>query len=164
MAKQSVEQRIREIAEQVANENGLELVQTEMVGAVKDRIVRIYIDKPEGVSHEDCAIVSNKVGEIIEEEDFIPTAYTLEVSSPGLERGLYSLADFEKFTGKLARFKTYQAINRQKNYSGKIIGVEGEEVIFEDRTNGNVKIPFSAIAKANLEIDLEEEFKRAKVK
>lgn len=164
MAKQSVEQRIREIAWQVANENGLELVQTEMVGAVKDRIVRIYIDKPEGVSHEDCAIVSNKVGEIIEEEDFIPTAYTLEVSSPGLERGLYSLADFEKFTGKLARFKTYQAINRQKNYSGKIIGVEGEEIVFEDRTNGNVKIPFSAIAKANLEIDLEEEFKRAKVK
>jgi ribosome maturation factor RimP len=162
MGKQSIDQRVREIAEQVAGENKLELVHTEIVGALKDRKVRIFIDKPEGVSHEDCALVSHKVGEMIEEEDFIPTAYTLEVSSPGLERGLYSLSDFEKFTGKSARFKTYQAINGQKNFNGKIIGVEGGEIVFEDKTGGNLKVLFSAIAKANLEIDLEEEFKRAK--
>ena len=84
-------------------------------------------------------MVSSEVGEILEEEDFIPTAYILEVSSPGLERGLYSLEDFEKFTGNLAKFKTYQAINGQKNYSGRIIGIEGEEVVFEDKTNGKVE-------------------------
>lgn len=163
MGKQSVEQRIREIAKQVAEEYQLEIVHTEMVGAVKNRTIKIFIDKPEGVTHEDCANISNKVGDILEEEDFIPTAYILEVSSPGLERGLYSLQDFEKFTGKLARFKTYSAINGQKNYSGTIAGVENEEIVFDDKTNGRLKIPYSAIAKANLEIDLEEEFKRAKV-
>ncbi len=162
MGKQSIEQRIREIAAQVAEENNLELVHSEVVGAVKNRTVRIFIDKPDGVSHGDCAIVSNRVGEIIEEEDFIPTAYILEVSSPGLERGLYNLKDFEKFIGKPARFKTYQAINGQKNYSGKIVGIEDGEIVFEDKTSGILKISFSAIAKANLEIDLEEEFKRAK--
>lgn len=162
MGKQSIEQRIREIAEQVAEANNLELVHSEVVGAIKNRTVRIFIDKPDGVSHEDCAMMSNRVGEIIEEEDFIPTAYILEVSSPGLERGLYKLEDFKKFAGKAARFKTYQAINGQKNFSGRIIGVEDEEIVFEDKTSGEVKISFSAIAKANLEIDLEEEFKRAK--
>ncbi len=163
MGKASVEQRIREIADSVAKENQLELVHTEVIGAIKNRTVKIFIDKPEGVTHEDCAVVSNKIGEIIDEEDFIPTAYTLEVSSPGLERGLYRLKDFEKFAGHLARFKTYQAINGQKNYSGKIGGIENDFIVFEDKTSGNIKIPFSDIAKANLEIDLEEEFKRAKV-
>jgi ribosome maturation factor RimP len=162
MGKASIEQRIREIADAVAKENELELVHTEVVGAMKNRTVKIFIDKPDGVTHEDCAKVSSKVGEIIDEEDFIPTAYILEVSSPGLERGLYSLNDFEKFAGKLAGLKTYQAINGQKNYTGKIIGIKDEEVVFDDKTSGRMQIPFSQIAKANLLIDLEEEFKRAK--
>ncbi len=162
MGKQSIEQRVREIAAQVAEENNLELVHSEVVGAIKNRTIRFFIDKPAGVTHEDCAKVSSQVENILDEEDFIPTAYTLEVSSPGLERGLYSLMDFEKFTGKAARLKTYQAINGQKNFSGKIVGIEDGEIVFEDKTIGSMKISFSAIAKANLEIDLEEEFKRAK--
>lgn len=163
MAKQELEQQVREIARQVAAELNFEVFHVEITGAVKDRKVSVFIDKPAGITIDDCAEFSRKIEEILDEKDFIPTAYNLEVSSPGLERGLYSLADFEKFSGKLARFKTYQAINGQKNYSGKIIGIEGEEIVFNDRTNGEVKVPFSQIAKANLEIDLEEEFKRAKV-
>ena len=162
MSKQLIEQRIQEVAEQAAEKNGLELVHAEIVGAVKDRKIRIFIDKPEGVTHEDCVAVSREVDEILEEEDFFPTAYVLEVSSPGLERGLYKIEDFEKFAGNLARLKTYQAINGQKNYRGRIIGIENEEILFDDLTNGKVKVPFSAIAKANLEIDIEEELKRGK--
>lgn len=164
MAKEAIEQRVREISSEVADANGLELVHSEVVGAVKNRTVRIFIDKPGGVTHEDCAVVSNQVGEIIDNEDFIPTAYVLEVSSPGLERGLYSVKDFEKFSGSLAQFKTYQAINGQKNFTGRITGVENETILFVDNTNGEVKVPYSAISKANLQVDLEEEFKKAKVK
>lgn len=163
MSKPSIEQRIKEIATTVAEANNLSFVHSEVFGSVKERTVRIFIDKVGGVTHDDCAAVSSRVGELIDEEDFIPTAYTLEVSSPGLERGLYSLEDFEKFAGKLAQFKTYQAINNQKNYNGRIVGVESGDIVFEDNSNGMVKIPHSAIAKANLVIDLEEEFKKAKV-
>lgn len=162
MSKRETDQRILEIAEEAATKNGLELVHAEIVGAAKDRKVRVFIDKPDGITHEDCVAVSRKVDEILEEEDFISTAYILEVSSPGLERGLYKLEDFEKFAGKLAKLKTYHAINNQKNYRGSIIGVEGEEVVFNDNTSGEVKIPHAAIAKANLEIDIEEELKRGK--
>lgn len=162
MSKRETDQRIREIAEEAATKNGLELVHAEIVGAAKDRKVRIFIDKPDGVTHDDCVAVSRAVDGVLEEEDFIPMSYVLEVSSPGLERGLYKLEDFEKFAGNLAKIKTYQAINNQKNYRGSIIGVEGEEIVFNDRTNGEVKIPLTAIAKANLEIDIEEELKRGK--
>jgi ribosome maturation factor RimP len=163
MSKPSIEQRIKEIAIAVAEENNLVFVHSEIFGSLKERTVRIFIDKVGGVTHDDCAAVSSKVGELIDEEDFIPTAFTLEVSSPGLERGLYSLEDFEQFAGKLAQFKTYQAIDGQKNYNGRIVGVEGGEIVFEDNAKGILRMPHSAIAKANLVIDLEDEFKKAKV-
>ena len=162
MSKRETDQRIREIAEEAAKKNGLELVHAEIVGAAKDRKVTIFIDKPDGVTHDDCVAVSREVDEVLEEEDFIPMSYVLEVSSPGLERGLYKLEDFEKFAGNLAKIKTYHAINNQKNYRGNIVGVEGEEIVFNDKTSGEVKIPHNAIAKANLEIDIEEELKRGK--
>jgi ribosome maturation factor RimP len=94
-------------------------------------------------------------------EDFIPSAYTLEVSSPGLERELFSLKDYEKYAGKLAKIKTRQLVGNQRNFRGRIIGIEGENVIFDDKTNGRVEIPSNVIAKANLEIDIEEEFRKA---
>jgi ribosome maturation factor RimP len=94
-------------------------------------------------------------------EDFIPSAYLLEVSSPGLERELYSLKDFEKFVGSLAKVKTDAAINGQKNFRGRINAVENDEVVFDDKTSGTIRFPYSAVAKANLEIDLDEELKRS---
>lgn len=85
----------------------------------------------------------------------------MEVSSPGLERGLYSLKDFEKFVGSLAKLKTEAAINGQKNFRGRINAVKDGEIVFDDKTSGTIRFPFSAVAKANLEIDLEEELKRS---
>jgi len=95
-------------------------------------------------------------------EDFIHATYTLEVSSPGLERGLYKRADYERFSGSLAKMKIRQPINGQRNFRGRIIGVEGEQVIFEDKVSGRVSVPLESIVKANLELDVEEEFRRAK--
>lgn len=161
MDKLSVTEKVNEIAEKAAAENNLELVRAEVVGSAKQPIVRIFIDKPEGITHDDCSKVSRKVGAILDEKDFISSDYTLEVSSPGLERELYSLKDFEKFVGYLAKVKTRISIDGQRNFRGRIKTVENnKEIVFDDKTNGEVRFSFETVAKANLEIDIEEEFKR----
>ena len=162
MGQGSIEGRVQQIAERVALDHGLELVHAEVAGPEGKPIIRIFIDKPEGVTHEDCSEVSLHVGTVLDVEDFIHSAYTLEVSSPGLERGLYKRQDYERFAGREAKMKTRAAINGQRNFRGRIVGVEGDEVVFEDNTSGRVRVPLETIVKANLEIDVEEEFRRAK--
>ncbi|MDT7688835.1 MAG: ribosome maturation factor RimP [Acidobacteriota bacterium] len=160
-AEASVESRVREIAGRVAAERGLELVHVEMAGGALAPIVRLFIDKPGGVTHTDCSEVSTHVGTVLDVEDFISAAYTLEVSSPGLERGLYGRADFERFAGRAAKVRTRGAVGGQRNFRGRIISVEGDDVLFDDKTTGRVRLPLSEVAKANLEIDVEEEFRLA---
>lgn len=159
MSKETVVEKIRSSAERVAQENNLELVHAQIVGTGRNLTVRVFVDKSGGVTHEDCALVSRQLDKILDAEDFIASSYLLEVSSPGLERGLYSLADFRRFAGKAARVKTTAAVNGQKNFRGRIAAVDGEQIVFDDKTNGTVRFAFEAIAKANLEVDLEEELK-----
>ena len=159
--KSSIEERIREIAVRVTEINNIEFVHAEAAGAARNLVVRIFIDKPGGVTHEDCALISREIDMVLDTEDIVALSYTLEVSSPGLERDLYSLKDFEKFTGHLAKIKTKTAIDGQKNFRGRIIGVQNDEVSFEDKTKGIVKFSYDIVAKANLEIDLEEELKKS---
>lgn len=163
MNKDLITERVEKIAENSVKEADLELVHVEIGGTGRKPTVRIFIDKPDGVTIEDCSAISLSVGKILDEEDFIPSAYTLEVSSPGLERGLYSLKDFQKFAGQKAKMKVKEPINGQKNFRGKISAVEDENVIFEDITSGTVNIPYRTVTKANLEVDFEEELKRKKV-
>ena len=157
----SAQERVREIAERAARERGLELVHAEVAGGARSPVVRVFIDKPGGVTHEDCAEVSRHIGTVLDVEDFIHSAYTLEVSSPGLERGLYKRADYERFAGRAARMKSSEPVRGQRNFRGRIVGVEGDDVVFDDKTNGRVRVPLASIAKANLEIDTEEEFRAA---
>jgi ribosome maturation factor RimP len=161
MSNQSVGEQIQAIAARVAAERNLEFVHCEVVGSKRNPVVRVFINKPDGVTHEDCVAVSRQMEAILDAEDFIGSAYLLEVSSPGLERGLYSLQDFEKFTGQMARVKTNVPIDGQKNFSGRIIAVESGEIVFDDKTRGEARFPYTAVAKANLEIDLEEELKKS---
>ena len=160
MASSSVEDRVQAIAERVAIDHGLELVHAEVAGPDNKPIVRIFIDKPNGVTHEDCSEVSLHVGTVLDVEDFIHASYTLEVSSPGIERGLYKLQDYERFAGSLAKLKTRKPVNGQRNFRGRLLGIEGEDILIEDRTSGRVKVPFEVVAKANLEMDVDAEFKR----
>jgi len=161
MGNDSLAARVQELAERVAIDHGLELVHVEVAGPDNKPIVRVFIDKPQGVTHDDCSAVSTHLGTILDVEDFIHASYTLEVSSPGLERGLYKRADYERFSGSNAKLKTRQAINGQRNFRGLLLGVEGDEVIFEDRTNGRVQIPLDLITKANLEVDVSDELRRS---
>jgi ribosome maturation factor RimP len=161
MGEGSIDKRIEEIAERVTADRGLELVHAEVGGPDGKPLIRLFIDKPEGVTHEDCSEVSHHVGTILDVEDFIHSAYTLEVSSPGLERGLYKRADYERFMGREAKIKTGRAINGQRNFRGRLLDLEADDLVFEDRTSGRITIPLQSINKANLEIDVEEEFRRA---
>jgi ribosome maturation factor RimP len=160
MGASSIQERVQAIAQQVAIDHGLELVHAEVAGPENKPIVRIFIDKPEGVTHEDCSEVSLHVGTILDVEDFIHSSYTLEVSSPGLERGLYRRADYERFAGSLAKVKARKPIGGQRNFRGRLLGLDGEDVLLEDRTSGRVRVPLDSIAKANLEMDIDAEFRR----
>ncbi len=161
MGNSSIETRVQELAERVAIDHGLELVHVEVAGPDNKPIVRVFIDKPQGVTHDDCSEMSTHLGTILDVEDFIHASYTLEVSSPGLERGLYKRADYERFSGSNAKLKTRQPIGGQRNFRGRLLGLEGDELLFEDRTNGRVQIPLDLITKANIEVDVEEELRRA---
>lgn len=150
---------VNALAEKVANEQGVELVHVEILGAKRDSVVRIFIDKENGVSLDDCARFSGGLEERLDAEDLIPWAYVLEVSSPGIERGLYSLKDFVRFVGEAARIKTSVDHGGQRNFSGVIAAVEGDVIVFEDRASGSVMIPYSEVEKANLKMDFGKELK-----
>jgi ribosome maturation factor RimP len=155
-----IEERIRSIAAAAALEKGVEFVHCEIVGAKRNMTVRVYIDKPGGVSIEDCAEVSRRMEETLDADDFIPSAYLLEVSSPGLERELYSVGDFVKFTGQRVKVKLANPVNGQKVFIGKIAAVDGTDIQLSDKTHGEIRFPHADVVKANLRVDLEQEFKK----
>jgi ribosome maturation factor RimP len=107
---------IRAITERVAASNGLEIVEIELRGGGKSRMLRIFIDKPEGVTHEDCAKLSREVSTILDVEDAIPGSYVLEVSSPGLDRKLFRPADFERYQGSRVKLTTKGAVNGNRHF------------------------------------------------
>jgi ribosome maturation factor RimP len=145
-------ERIREAAERVARSTGVEVVDVEWkVG--KQRFLRVYIDKPEGVSHRDCEAVSNQLSVILDVEDLVPGPhYILEVSSPGLDRKLTKPAEFERFTGRLARISTAEPIENQKFFEGRLAGFADGKVQIE--VKGRVlALPMEGIRKANLVVE-----------
>jgi ribosome maturation factor RimP len=114
-------ERVRSIAERVASSSGLEVLETELRGGGKSRMLRIVIDKPAGVTHEDCANVSREVGTILEVEDAMPGgSYLLEVSSPGLDRKLVGPADYERFIGSLVKLTTREPVNGNQHFEGRL--------------------------------------------
>jgi ribosome maturation factor RimP len=144
---------IGKIIERVAVREGLELVHWETVGPHNNFVLRIYIDRPGGVSHGDCQAVSNQVGTLLDVEDLIPNRYVLEVSSPGIERGLHKRADYERFSGSRVKVKTSQPIDGQRNFRGKLIGLVGDSVSLDADGRGQMEIPYEQIVKANIEYE-----------
>ena len=159
MDKQLIAGRIRKIAENVAKDTGIELVHVEVAGTNRDLVVRIYIDKAGGVTLDDCSGFSQAVEAVLDAEDIVPVRYVLEVSSPGIERELYSIEDFHRFVNRLAKVKTKAAIDGQRTFVGTITGVDGDQISFEDRSKGAVTFGYGDIEKANLKIDLSQEFR-----
>lgn len=160
MERDLIIERVGAIARRVAEAEGLELVHLELAGTKRDAVVRIFIDKEGGVTLDDCSRVSRSIEDVLDAEDFIPSRYVLEVSSPGIERQLYSLADFVRFNGQLAKVKLKAEMDGQKTFVGPITDVDGERISIDDRTKGSVSFEYSEVDKANLKIDLSKEFGR----
>jgi ribosome maturation factor RimP len=117
---------VRAIVERVAASLGLEVVEIELRGGGKARMLRVFIDRPEGVTHEDCANVSREVGTILDIEDAMPGgSYVLEVSSPGLDRKLFRPADFERFQGSRVKLTTKDPVNGNRHFEGRLDHFEG---------------------------------------
>ncbi|HKV42822.1 MAG TPA: ribosome maturation factor RimP [Blastocatellia bacterium] len=144
---------IGRVIERVTAREQLELVHWELLGPPGRLMLRVFIDKPTGVGHGDCEAVSNQVGVLIDMEDLIPCRYTLEVSSPGIERGLYKVADFERFAGKRIKLRTSEPINGQRNFHGRLEGISGNTVRLDEDRAGRLEIPYEKVVKANLEYE-----------
>ena len=124
--------KIREIADRVAQSSGLELVDLELLGGGKARMLRIYIDKPGGVTHEDCSNFSREAGTIFDVEDAVPGgSYTLEVSSPGLDRKLSKAEDFQRFVGSLVKLMTRDPVNGNRHFEGRLKDFRDERIWLE---------------------------------
>jgi ribosome maturation factor RimP len=154
--------RVRQIAERVAVFSGLEVVEVELLGGGKARRLRIVIDKPGGVGHEDCASLSREVEVILDVEDVIPGgSYTLEVSSPGLDRKLLRPADYRRFTGSRVKLSTRDEINGHRSFEGRLESFEDGRLILDvsaarkrsgarDGVSRKLEIDLANVEKANL--------------
>ncbi|MEY2412936.1 MAG: ribosome maturation factor RimP [Acidobacteriaceae bacterium] len=158
---------VREVAERVANSSGLEVVEVELRGGGKSRMLRIFVDKPGGVTHEDCATLSREVSTILDVEDAIPGgSYVLEVSSPGLDRKLIHARDFERFAGNRIKLTTRQPVNGSRHFEGRLEGFQqgrltldlgqrkkscaGKKSLPEDSASQKLEIELTNLEKANL--------------
>ncbi len=153
MGKGSVTESVEELVTPIINENRLELVDVEYKKEGKSWFLRIFIDKEGGVTVDDCSNVSRQIADLIEVEEIVPSSYTLEVSSPGLDRPLKKEKDFLRFKGQRAHVTTFTPIDHQKNFKGTIRDFQND-VLFLEIDNRRVEIPKNLIAKARLEIEI----------
>lgn len=147
-------EKVRTIAERVAAGEGLEIVDVEMKGSGKNRVLRIFIDKPGGVTHADCENVSYQVGTILDVEDVVPGgSYHLEVSSPGVERRLTKPKDFERFTGQKIRVTLKEPLERRTHWEGTLGGFEGGVITLDAGSGVIIRFGIDQVKKANLKFE-----------
>ena len=148
-----VDERLREIAERVAASSGLEVVEVELRGGGKSRMLRVFLDKPEGVTHEDCANFSREFGTIVDIDDVVPGgAYTLEVSSPGLDRKLSRPRDFERFTGSRVKLMTKEPVAGNRHFEGKLEGFQDGRLTLDLSETKKKKRPAGDVQKIEIEL------------
>jgi ribosome maturation factor RimP len=157
--KSSLE-RVRELAERVASSYGLEIFDVELKRERGQQVLRVVVDRPgpaakpeESVSIDDCARVAEDLGTLLDVEDVIPTEYTFEVSSPGLDRPLRTADDYRRFAGRWAKIVTSEPVQRQTAFAGRVKGIEGEDVLFESEGKKLMKLPLRLITRARLEVE-----------
>ncbi len=153
MQQQSVVSRVEEIARRAAVPEGIEIVEVELKGGGKSQLLRIIIDKPEGVTHADCEFISQQVGTILDVEDVMPGHYTLEVSSPGLERRLLKPSDYERFHGKKAKVTLREPVENQRHWEGVLAGIQNGFIGLDVKEGRTVRFRFDQVQKASLKFE-----------
>ena len=136
--------------EPVVESMGYELVGVEFHDAGGHATLRVYIDRDEGVSLEDCAAISHQISGILDVEEPIKQAFDLEISSPGIERPLFKLDDYERFTGRTAKIKLAVPLLGRKNFRGELQGVVDSKRVQIEVDGEMFDLPFADIARANL--------------
>jgi ribosome maturation factor RimP len=154
MNREDVTAKVQEIAERVAASQGLEIVDVQLLGGGGARVLRIFIDKPEGVTHGDCEMISDNVGTVLDAEDVIPGAhYTLEVSSPGVERKLSKPEHFERFVGQKVKVALRDPVESQKHWMGTLKAFSNGILTLEPSPGRSVEVPLDQVEKANLKFE-----------
>ena len=153
MTSAAVLDRITEIATRVAVSEGMEIVEVEYLGGSHNRILRLFIDKPGGVTLADCENVSHQVGAIFDVEDVVPEHYTLEVSSPGLDRKLLKLSDYERFAGKKARIRLRSPIDGRANFTGRLAGIDQGQPALDLDGGGRLRFSLDQVVLARLVVE-----------
>ncbi len=145
-----IKQKVSNLAKQVADEQGVEICDIELLR--KGKLLRVIIDKDGGVTLNDCERFSKSLGAVLDIENSFPWPYTLEISSPGLDRPLKGIKDFEKNRGKLARIVTIEKIENQGFFIGRILEINNDfiRLLVNER---EIDIPFEKISKARLEVE-----------
>ncbi|HOW28664.1 MAG TPA: ribosome maturation factor RimP [Elusimicrobiota bacterium] len=150
MSSQVVEQ-IESLLSPVLQTEGYELVHVEHRQEPSGWVLRVFMDKAGGLTLTDCEVWNDRIGALVDGAGLITQSYSLEISSPGLNRPLKKEADFSRFMGEQAIIKTFAPINGQRNFHGKIAGVQSGVLTLEDRTNGTVSIPIGDMASARID-------------
>ena len=153
MQHDSLVPRLQELAERAAKPLGIEIAWVEFKQAGGSGLLRVFIDRQEGVGLAECENVNERLSVLLDVEDPIEASYTLEVSTPGLDRPLWRIKDYERFTGRLAQIKTREPLDGENRFQGRLAGVDGESVLLE-KSDERMGIPFSIIESARLEIEL----------
>jgi ribosome maturation factor RimP len=160
MGAQTVIEKVRAIADRVAGGYGLQIFDVQFRREAPGMVLRVQIDRPgpalseeDSVSVHDCAMVSRDLSAIFDVEDVVPTAYTLEVSSPGLDRPLRGIDDYRRFTGRLAKMVMREKVDGQGFFRGRLAGVEGHDVLIDGEDGRAHRIPHAVITRANLEVE-----------
>lgn len=150
----AVVEKIQAIAEGVAASEGLEILDVQLLGGGAHRVLRLTIDKPAGVTHADCELITEQVGTILDAEDVIPGGrYTMEVSSPGVERKLSRPQDFERFTGQKIKVVLRQPVDERRQWAGTLTGFSAGIITLEPAPGKTVQFPLDQVEKANLKFE-----------
>jgi ribosome maturation factor RimP len=145
--------RLERLARRAAEPFGLEVAWVELKRHGGSTLFRVFVDHESGVGLQDCQHVSERLGVILDVEDPIESSYTLEVSSPGLDRPLWSEKDYQRFAGRLARIKTREPLDGKRHFRGRLAGLEEDNVVLENKEE-RVSIPFPVIESGRLEVEL----------
>jgi ribosome maturation factor RimP len=154
-----ITEQIEALARPLTASLGVELVELEYKREGRHMVLRLFIDKDGGVSLDDCSAVSRELAAVLDIEDIIPDKYTLEVSSPGLNRPLKTRNHYESYTGRLVKIKTFETLpddagNLRKTFLGELLGISGDLIRLKLQEGQTASIPFAAVAKANLEFEM----------
>jgi ribosome maturation factor RimP len=160
MAGTDVLEQVRRTAARVASSYGLDIFDVQFRREASGMVLRVQIDRPgpaasaeESVSVEDCARVSRDLSAILDVEDAVPAAYTLEVSSPGLDRPLRRADDYRRFAGRRAKIVMRERVDGQGFFKGRLAGLDGDDVLIDGDDGRPHRVPLGAITRANLEVE-----------